>query len=372
MKTINSMLIFLFAILVFNACKDPYMPELKNLNKTILVVEGYIDGANGTNITLSKVKSLGEPDSSFQKFISDATVFIEDDKGNKFQLSVGGNGNYYGYYNLNRNNKYHLEIVTSDQKKYLSEFVDYKVSPPINNISYKIENDGARFFVSTQDNNNQSIYYRWKFEETWQYHSFYYSELKYDRIAKRVILNTEQNYFCWQSDYSKEILLRSTANLNQDLVKDMPINFIPNGSFKLSDIYSINVKQFVMDSIGYNYYQQLKKNTEETGSIFDPQPGNLRGNIKNVNDESEIVVGYIGAGSSTQVRKFFQIPWEYKENCLEIFYVPNVPDSLSYYFGLLDGWPLYYDAIGGTYKAIERKCADCTVRGTNIKPYFWP
>lgn len=372
MKTIHSLLTFLFAILVFAACKDPYMPEIKNLNSKILVVEGYIDGANGTNITLSRVKSLGETDTSFRKFILDAMIVIEDDKGNKYPLTNVGSGNYNGNYNLNRNSKYHLIIVTADQKKYVSEFVEYKVSPPINNITYKLEKDGARFFVSSGDETNQSKFYRWKFDETWQFHSFYATELRYDRENQIVILNTDPIYYCWQSDYSKEILVRSTANLNQDLVKDMPINFIPNGSFKLSDIYSINVRQYVMDSIGYNYYQQLKKNTEETGSIFDPQPGNLRGNIKNSNDSSEIVVGYIGAGSSYQVRKFFQIPWEYNEKCLETFYVPNVQDSLKYYYGLLDGWPLYYDALRASYKSIERKCADCTVRGTNIKPYYWP
>ena len=372
MKTINSSLIILFAILVFSACKDPYMPELKNLNKTILVVEGFIDGSNGTKITLSRVKSLGDVDTSFQKYVSDATINIEDDKGNKFPLSNGGYGNYYGYYNLNRNNKYHLVILTSDQKKYISEFVEYKVSPPINAITYKIQKDGAQFFVSTRDNSNQSRFYRWKYDETWQFHAFYTTSLKYDKIKKIVVQSSEPIYNCWQSDYSKEILVNNSTNLNEDIIQDMPINFIPKGSYKLSNKYSINVTQYVMDSIGYSYYRQLKKNTEETGSIFDPQPGNLRGNIKNSNDSTEIVVGYIGAGSSYRVRQFFEIPWEYKEDCLETFFVPNVTDSLEYYFGTDGNWPLYFDGIGNAYKAVERKCADCTVRGTNIKPSFWP
>lgn len=372
MKTIYFLLIFLLSLIVFIACKDPYMPELRNLNKNILVVEGYIDGSNGTNILLSRVKSLGEADTAFQKFVEDASVTIEDNQGNKFPLANTGHGNYKGNYNLNKANKYHLIISTSDQKNYVSEFVEYKISPPIQSISYKIEKDGARFYVSTQDYNNKSTFYRWKFDETWQFHSFYRTNLKYDKEKRIVVKGTEPIYLCWQSDHSREILINSTANLSQDFIQEMPINFIPNESYKLSDVYSINVRQYVMDSIGYNYYRQLKKNTEETGSIFDPQPGNLRGNIKNTNDLSEIVVGYIGAGSSYQVRQYFQIPWKFNDDCLTTFFVPNRTDSLEYYFGFDENWPLYYDGIGDAYKAAERKCADCTVRGTNIKPSFWP
>lgn len=372
MKTINSIFVFLFVILIFSACKDEYMPQLKKVNNNILVVEGYIDGANGTDVTLSKVASFGERDSSFQKYVSDATIIIEDDKGNTFPLSNVGNGNYSARFSLNPNFKYHLRIETQDQKQYVSDFVEYKYSPPINSISYKMEEGGARFYLSTQDYNNQSKFYRWKFEETWRFHSFYRTDLKYDRIKKQVVDNPEQSYYCWQSDYSKEVLINSTVNLNQDVIRDMPINFIPNGSFKLSDIYSINVRQFVMDSLGYNYYQQLKKNTEETGSIFDPQPGNLRGNIKNIKDPSEMVIGYIGAGSSYQLREFFQIPWNYKENCSETVLVVNVPDSIHYYYETLNYWPLFYDFNVDGWVSTGRICADCTVRGTNFKPSYWP
>ena len=371
MKTINSILTFLCVIMAFSACKDPYMPELRNVKTNILVVEGYIDGSNGTNILLSKVASLGETDTSFQKYVSDATINIEDDKGNKFPLSNVGNGSYSANYNLNSSNKYRLMILTADQQKYLSDFVAYKSSPPIN-ISYKIESGGARFYVSTRDYSNQSKFYRWKFTETWQFHTYYKSEFKYDPDQKKVIPNPEQNYYCWQSDYSKEILIHATSNLDQDVINNMPINFITNGSFKLSDIYSINVKQYVMDSLGYNYYQQLKKNTEETGSIFDPQPGKLKGNIRNTTDSSEIVVGYIGAGSSYQLRQFFQIPWNFREDCSETIVVPNNKDSLQLYFGDSGFWPLYRDDKTQGWKASNRICADCLIRGTNYKPSFWP
>ena len=153
-------------------------------------------------------------------------------------------------------------------------------------------------------------------------------------------------------------------------MKDIPLAFIATGSEKLSYIYSLKVKQFVMDSVGYAFFRLLKKNTEETGSIFDPQPGNLKGNIVNLNDPLEMVVGYIGAGNSSEKREFFSIPWNYQPNCSEMILVPNIKDSLDYYFSEGEYWPVGKD-VGGWISSLGR-CVDCRTRGTNIKPDFWP
>lgn len=351
------------------------MPKVKNNSLDVMVVEGYIDGVNGTTIQLTRAKNIGPADSSYQKYVTDASVTVENEQGAKFPLSNYGNGTYNGNYNFDPSVKYRIHIVTADDKEYVSAFVIYKASPAIDSISYKYEEKGARFSVSTHDNTGQSKYYRWKYEETWKFHSLYISAYKYDPYTNKVVDNDKEIYDCWQSSASNEILINNSANLNQDVIREMPLVLIPNGSFKLSDVYSIKVTQFAMDSVGYNYYRQLKKNTEETGGIFDPQPGNLRGNIRNINDTSEIVVGYIGAGNSYEIRQFFKIPWNFKWDCSPMITVPNLPDSLAYYFGGGDYWPVNPEYNGPAltgWTSAPSLCTDCTRRGTNIKPPFWP
>lgn len=369
MKTGQKVITLIVSLLFLAACKDEYFPTIKELDKDILVVEGFIDGADETVISLSMVNGMGQQ-SSDPKYVTGASVQIEDDKGNMYPLFYSSNGDYKGIYSFNPVLKYRVKIKTENQKEYASQFLPYKVSPPIDAITYRIDPGGARFMVSTHDNSGQSKYYRWKYAETWQYHSSYKTAYKYDEQKKEVVDLEDTIYNCWQSHRSEEIFLNSSANLREDVMKDIPLVFITNGSEKLSYMYSIKIKQFVMDSVGYDFFRLLKKNTEETGSIFDPQPGNLKGNVVNLNDPLEMVVGYIGAGSSAVKREFFTIPWNYRSGCTNLINVPKIKDSLDYYFSGGGFWPVS-DNITDWISATTR-CVDCRTRGTNIKPDFWP
>lgn len=374
MRCLFYIICFVSLAAVFTACKDPYIPPIRDLDREILVVEGYIDGAQRTDITLSRVKSLGKEDTSYVKYISDAYVVIEDDQHGVYQLFPVGSGRYTGAYALSPMAKYRLVIRTNDGKEYASDFLDYQVSPPIDSISYRRETAGARFMVSTHDNTGKTRFYRWKFEETWQYRSYYMTDLQYDRGSNQVVDLSDSIYNCWQFDHSSGILLSSIADQTQNALVSFPVHFIPNGSIKLSYLYSLLLRQYAMDSTGYDYYRQLKKNTEETGGIFDPQPGNLKGNIRNVHDPDEIVVGYVGAGSSTQRRAFFSIPWDFREDCSETILVPGNRDSIALYFGQLGYWPILEETDGSSknWRGAFSSCVDCRIRGTNVKPSYWP
>ena len=158
-----------------------------------------------------------------------------------------------------------------------------------------------------------------------------------------------------------------------------PLIYIEPHSRKLSVLYSILVKQYALDVNGYNFWVAMKSNTEQVGSIFDPQPNQTNGNIHCTTDTSEKVVGYIGAGNTVEKRVFIHnnlMPagWNFPEDCLLIT-VPANSDSLIYYFR--DGG---FSPIGETrsqtgeirYMSSFVQCVECTLNGTNIKPAFWP
>lgn len=374
MKITDKYILPVWVLLVLASCKDPYNPVIKNLDKEILVVEGFVDGADETVITLSRARSMGSVDTGYQKFVTDAYVSIEDDQENVYPLMSTHTGDYVGAYTLNPLLRYRVRIRLSNLKEYASAFVPYKISPPIDSVNYRIVPGGARFFVSTHDDTGNSVFYRWKYSEAWEFHSYYHTEYIFDPNQNKVVEFEDSVYNCWQFDQSTDILINSTEKLTQDVVNESPLLFIENGDFKLSYLYSINVKQYVMDSLAYNYYRQLKKNTEETGGIFDPQPGNLRGNLVNLNDSSDIVVGYISAGSSYQTRQFFRVRWNFFEDCSDIVYVPNNADSIDAYLNRGGYWPIgkQDEATGVVWPSAKNSCVDCTERGTNIKPAYWP
>src|SRR5665213_721820 len=174
----NRKWILLFIVLV--GCKKPYNPPVVAASNSYLVVEGVINsGSDSTIIRLSKTVNLSN-NTTFSPVLS-AIVTVEGDQNTSYPLASGGKGNYVSRgLNLDNAHKYRLRIKTSDNKEYLSDFVSVVNPPPIDSIGYTIQNNGLTVYANTHDPQNNTRYYRWDYQETWQIHSNYYSYFKSD------------------------------------------------------------------------------------------------------------------------------------------------------------------------------------------------
>jgi len=376
----NPKLLSGFIVLLFFAgCKVPYDPPLKTSGTSYLVVEGYIN-SNGepTNIKLSRTRNITWGDTASYINESGALVVIEDNQNDSYPLYQSGGGNYTGSYNLNTSFKYRLHVTTADNKQYLSDFVACKQSPPIDNIGWKFNDKGVQIFVNTHDPANNTIFYRWNYTETWEFHSEYFSEVQYNRdstVTPRVF----PVYVCYKTHDATNILVGSSEKLKDDVIHEAPLAFIPDHDKRLSVLYSTIVTQFALDSNAYQYWNAMKGNTENVGSIFGTQPNQVTGNIHCMSDPTEPVIGYISAGSTQQARLFISnssLPadWNQKGNC-DYIEVPPIKDSLGFYFGVQGFVPIKPHLNGIIllgYYASEGPCVDCTLNGTSQKPTFWP
>ncbi len=366
------------AALFLTSCKVPYDPPLKSSKTHFLVVDGFVNVDGTTNIKLSRTRNLSKGDTAAYINEINASVIIIDEQNNLYPLYETGGGNYSAYYTLNPNIRYRLQITTVDQKKYLSDFVPCKLSPPIDNLGWKLKDGDVQIFVNTHDPNNHTTFYRWDYTETWEFHSDYYSTLIYDSEYKQVVNRSYPVYVCYRSRNASNILLGSSAKLQEDVIHEGPIALIPNHDKRISVLYSTLVTQYALDSAAYNYWYAMKGNTENTGSIFDPQPNQTTGNIHCVTDSTETVIGYIGAGSIQQARIFISnsemMPgWNQKFNCTE-YDVPK--DSVEFYLSGSTYIPYDTDPPGSPmpngYFSASASCVDCTITGTLEKPIFWP
>jgi len=393
----------LLSIIIFSGCKKPYNPPAITAPGTYLVVEGAIDaGSDSTIITISRTVKLSS--TSAANPVQHAIVTVESDQNAVYPLNETAKGRYVAAgLNLDNTRKYRLSIKTTNNEQYYSNYESVLNSPPIDSLYYTIATNGINIYTNTHDPANTVKYYRWDYQETWIYHSAFNSYFYSNGDTVLIRPANNQVYTCWGSDTSSNVLLASTFNLTNDVADNNPIAFVASTSYKLEIEYSILVKQYALTSDAYNFWLNLKKNTEQLGSIFDAQPSQINGNIYCQTNPAEPVIGYISVGSVSSQRIFIrsqQLPgWAaadpYSECALDTelyavypyrndstYVINEVNITINYNSGDFSknlGGPLIpVGAIGGSlyqpiagFSAATPICVDCTLRGTNVEPNFW-
>lgn len=366
---------------VYFGCKEPYEPNLPSIPRGYLVVEGVINAQGPTRIKLSRTTPLDQK-KTFKPELN-ASLWIEGNDNSSFALLAQPNGLYSSLaLPINPSRQYRLRIKTKDSKEYTSEFVPVKITPPIDSISWKEDQDGVTVYANAHDDQNKTIYYQWDYDETWEIRSAYYASYRYVNGIIRASVPTDPAlYNCWKYDTSSNIHLGSSAKLEKDIIHLNPLLFLSNMDEKLGVRYSILVRQYALEKEGYQFFEQMRKNTELLGSIFDPQPSALKGNIRAVSDPEETVIGYISAASIQQKRIFIsrenrdlRNPGFNIYNLCPTDSVKNNPDSIK--AKIPNGYLPYEAVFTGIsishYLASGPACVDCRERnGINVKPSFW-
>ena len=368
------LVIYIGIFFLLLGCKKPYDPPNISQANSFLVVEGVINGspASATTISLSRLRNLADTNYNQPEF--NAKIMIEEEQGSMFELQEKGNGDYSSYdLTLNPSKRYRLLVNTADGKKYVSDFTPILQTPPIDTLTWE-QNSDVTLYVSTHDPLNQTHYYRWDYVETWEYHSFYKSEIKY--FPDTVVYDNNFTNICWQTGHSTDISLGNSTALSSDVISHARIGTIPHNSQKCSERYSALVRQYALSQEAYQYWLVLQTLSEQAGTFFDVQPSQLRGNIHSLSGD-EPVIGYISASTIPEKRMFIDhhslTDWkEFDGNYCAILGVTyNTPDITHYWF--YDGYyaPYYFTGMG-SFTYTWKSCVDCTTQGgTLIKPSFW-
>lgn len=202
------------------------------------------------------------------------------------------------------------------------------------------------------------------------------------------------NYICYAHDRSNEILLHSFSEQSEKRITKK-LAFVPAGETnRLDNKYCISVKQYAISEKEFSFYQQLKMLSEEVGDIFERQPYSLPGNIHNVNDPGEKVLGYFQVASVTVKRKYVTDSdlYDYKLPSYRYPYCRTETVDANEYDCVMGTYDYYmeeykYDHhIDLPWKLIDVRlnngaiveltfamdyCTDCTMYGTLEPPAWW-
>jgi hypothetical protein len=377
--------IYIYWLLAFciTSCIEPYNPPAITAAENYLVVEGFINsGTQPSTFYLSRTRTQADASNVIPEV--GATVYVESENGERYDFSEQRDGQYNSSpLNLLFNARYRLHIRTRTNKEYVSDYVPLKATPAIDTLTWDVMNDGVQIYVNTHDPENNTRYYRWEYEEAWEYRSAFYSNFIYVPKDSSMVSRFAENqiYFCYKSEKSSKIYINSSARLAEDIIYRNPVAFVPASTGKLTYKYSVLVKQYALSQEAFDYWQILQKNTESTGSIFDAQPSQLQGNITCTSNPEEPVIGFVNASTMQQKRLFIEgrdLPFpaiNIGYTSCEMDTIPNAKQSLADTFANGTFVPIFSIAgpLGITHYTFSYKnCVDCREKGgTTQKPDFW-
>jgi hypothetical protein len=386
-------------MILIAGCIERYYPEEDDLRTGTLVINAHLTNRAGEQV-IEISRSAGLTYSYFDPVSGSLVEVIREDGEFREFLEFSP-----GYYKaeledtfLQTGASFMLHVSTPDGNEYESHFDMLRPVPAIDSIYYEIETNsfasesdtisGIRFYLDFTYDDEGYEYIRWDLTETYEYHNSIdldYFFLDLDHWVKPVpdsLIYT----FCYITNELFQIHSMSLGNLDFGQYIKKPFSFVPNDeqAQKLHHKYSLLVKQYSLGKEAFYYWNNLKKNSQEMGSLFDSQPALLKSNIRNVNDENEYVLGFFSMAGMVEKRAFAIEPEgldlsPYLYHCYPRELPPDPDEPVMWRVGYrypYDLAPLYFTRPREStlpLRQMNKACVDCREykNSTDIPPDFW-
>ena len=320
MKTLKNIFIVLFTINI-SSCVDKIDNNL-TFKSSVLTVQGLVSDKNTTQILINQSISSGI--NVLSNPINGCKVELIVNNSTKVLLTETEPGVYLPPVDFIGivGNSYQLIIKTPNGENYESSVEKIVASPPIKNVYQKfIQNgqlsaDGKRVLYSTfdvfvdfDDNPNQKNFYVWEYD--------LYEPIDYCITCERSILiglscvsldsrNTNSPTYdyicrtnCWDILRNKTINIFSDEYSNGKSVVGRNVAKIPYYGTRSA---LLEIHQNSVSREAYEYQKLLRDQTQTSGTLTDTPPAAIIGNIRNVNNPSEKVVGSFSAVGISQAK----------------------------------------------------------------------
>jgi hypothetical protein len=373
----------------FAGCVERYYPEEDNLRTGTLVINAHLTDQTGEQV-IEISRSVGLTSPSFVPVSGSLAQVIRED--GEFRIFSEYKPGYYSAYLdaefLLTGGDYMLQVVTPEGKEYQSESDRLRPVPAIDSLYYLVEQhsfasetdsvSGIRFYLDFTFDNEAYEYIRWDLTETYEFHNPDMEAFILDVDFKMKVLPDTSNYrVCYITNELSTIHSMSLGDLDFGAYIKKPFTFVPNIQIeqKLCHKYSLLVKQYSLGEKAFHYWNELKKTSQEQGFLFDKQPALLQSNIHNVNDESEVVLGFFSMAGVVEKRAFAVRP-EGLDLSLYEWYCFPVDRGPSGFLAKED-LPLYYARAWkdgeSSFAQVNKHCVDCRDyrHSTHIMPDFW-
>lgn len=190
---------------------------------------------------------------------------------------------------------YHLEIELLNGKKYRTDpeiipqavvidsiSFDVLIEDFVNDLGNVINRKIVKIFVNTTlPDFNDGPYLRWRLKDVY-------------RVQERLCGPMPQTCYIRPPDFTPPIKLVNGDNFNPDLPIREELAW-RNINYAFGERYSFSVTQVSQTESALDYWTKVDQIVSLDGSIFDIAPAPIRGNVFNVDDPEEMVLGYFSS-----------------------------------------------------------------------------
>ena len=433
-------------------CVEPFDvgPEIisaSNLEGTLIVEANITNIARNHTVLLSRMQRV-ESDSTVNveedrffsanngvplpnglspDFESGAQVAVHDGQGNVYEFNEVEPGTYRSntLFAAQPGNSYVLHVVTNDDQEYRSTEMRTTFPSVIDSIYAERTVDdrgreGMGIYVDASFTEGESKLLRYTFEETYKIIAPQWTAFEFEIIRDqtefirdpvsgevvdvrypdvRLVPRQREERICYRTDFSNQEILVNANTLNSNVSQRNLVRFIGRDNPIISHRYSILVRQLLVSSASFGFYERLRAFSQSESVFSQVQPGSLEGNVFDIDGDTE-VIGYFDVSNEVSRRLYF--------NYDDFF--PGEP--LPRYFGVIDcdrllsppipnperdgppspdgpcPFPLidrikaelveYVESNSnpppiceGPYYVVNTICGDCNIVGSNIVPDFW-
>jgi len=380
---LNKWALLILSVTLGNGCVEPYEPDIDE-SRNVIVIDGELTDTQGIQtISISRSSPYNNP--HFRP-VSGCVVRIEDNEGYGMTFLENESGIYQSYVEpgfLSVGNAYILRVITPDDEVYESEYDTLTACAPVDQLTYEVEEQetsepdinyyGIRIYADIIGSPEDSRYYMWDFEETWEYTTTYRLQYMWDgSLLHDYIYQKAGVTVCYLTNRPTTIQVGSSSQLERNEIHKQPLLFVSNQTPRLQYRYSLLVDQHSLSKAAFLYWNKMKAQSFDTGGLYEAQPSNTSGNIYNINDAEEKVLGYFFVSQVQEKRitisedfKFSIAPF----NCpLDTAF--NVKEfSINYPYFMFS---VSSSGRGPPFAYSYKECHDCTYRGgVTTKPDYW-
>lgn len=371
-------------LLCLSSCIDEYWPEINDY-ENILVVDGMITNGPGPfRVDLSLSADVNHPE---YIPLRGCQVNIIDDLGNQIRLLENQEGAYVSSGTGEKGmigRSYHLVVETPYGEEYKSDPQELLAPSIIDTIQHQLETkqdpksnytlNGYQFYISTLASGNESTHYLWRLQQTYEYNSDFFIHFLFD-YGNQPFNPIDSLYTCWISQKINDIFVFSSEGLEVNELQQYPFLYVSTETRALSVRYSLLVDQFTIGSTAWSFWNAVAQQNTGEASLYTTQLYQIRGNLHNISDEKEPVLGYFTVAGKDTKRIFVDSPpptVDFNYSVCELS--EGDYDAYSYiWWTPRNTWPLYVVRDPEGRMALPAQgCVDCRRKGGSIqKPEFW-